>query len=60
MCFTRVRTHVLKFNFPLKVTHEVNEDSTIVKGLRTAILPRLAAEPILERIQVCNLPVPLE
>jgi DNA-binding transcriptional LysR family regulator len=63
-CFVRVRNHTLTFDFPLKVAYEVNEDSTIVsmvvQGLGAAILPRLAAEPIPEEIQVRSLPVPLE
>ncbi len=63
-CFIRVRNHALTFDAPLKVAYEVNEDSTIVsmvvQGLGAAILPRLAAEPIPEEIQVCSLPVPLE
>lgn len=64
VCLLRVRNHALKFDCPLKVTYEVNEDSTtvsmVVQGLGAAILPRLAAEPIPEVIQVRSLPVPLE
>lgn len=63
-CFIRTRNHLLNFGFPLKVAYEVNEDSTsvsmVVQGLGASILPRLAAEPIPEEIQVCSLPVPLE
>lgn len=63
-CLIRVRHHLLDFGFPLKVAYEVNEDSTsvsmVVQGLGASILPRLAAEPIPEEIQVCSLPVPLE
>lgn len=55
---------MLAYGFPLKVAYAVNEDSTIVsmvvQGLGAAILPRLAAEPIPERIQVYSLPVSLE
>jgi DNA-binding transcriptional LysR family regulator len=48
----------------LDIAYEIREDSTMVsmvaQGLGTAILPRLAAEPIPAGVQVCYLPVPLE
>jgi DNA-binding transcriptional LysR family regulator len=63
-CYIKVRNHLLAVDFPLKVTYEVNEDSTIVsmvlQGLGAAILPRLAAEPIPVGIQVYSMPVTLE
>ena len=43
---------------------DIQEDSTVVsmvnQGLRAAILPRLAAVPIPEAVQVYSLPVPLD
>lgn len=63
-CAIRIRNHLLALEFPLKVAYEVNEDSTVVsmvvQGLGATILPRLAAEPIPAKVQVCSLPVPLE
>ena len=63
-CSIRIRNHLLTLGFPLKVTYEVNEDSTIVsmvvQGLGAAILARLAAEPVPAEVHVCSLPVPLE
>lgn len=63
-CSLRIRNHLSKSNHPLNIAYEVREDSTIVsmvrQGLGAAILPRLAAEPVPPRIQVCTLPVPLE
>lgn len=48
----------------LKTTTDIQEDSTIVsmvrQGLRAAILPRLAAIPIPQQVQVYRLPVPLD
>jgi len=62
--FSWINSHTLTFDFPLQVAYEVKEDSTIVsmvvQGLGAAILPRLSAEPILKRIQVCSLPISLE
>ena len=62
--FSWINSHTLTFDFPLQVAYEVKEDSTIVsmvvQGVGAAILPRLSPEPILKRIQVCSLPIPLE
>lgn len=62
-CYVMVRNHLLASGFPLKVAYEINEDSTIVsmvvQGLGATILPRLAAEPVPEGVQVYSLPVPL-
>lgn len=47
----------------LNTVSDIQEDSTVVsmvsQGLATAILPRLAALPISQNIQVCSLPTPL-
>ncbi|HEY9607231.1 MAG TPA: LysR substrate-binding domain-containing protein, partial [Allocoleopsis sp.] len=60
----RIRNHLRESEYPLNITYEVREDSTIVsmvmQGLGAAILPRLAAEPVPPCIQVCRLPIPLE
>ena len=62
-CHTRIHNHLKASGFPFKAAYEVNEDSTIVsmvmQGLGAAILPRLAAEPLPEKMQICSLPVPL-
>jgi DNA-binding transcriptional LysR family regulator len=48
----------------MNTTTEIQEDSTIVsmvnQGLRAAILPRLAAVPIPQEVQVYSLPITLE
>lgn len=63
-CSLRIRNHLRRSDYPLKIAYEVREDSTIVsmvqQGLGAAILPRLAAEPVPSEIQVCSLPIPLE
>jgi DNA-binding transcriptional LysR family regulator len=63
-CSLRIRNHLRRSEYPLKIAYEVREDSTIVsmvqQGLGAAILPRLAAEPLPSGIQVCSLPIPLE
>lgn len=61
----RVLHNHLKVVAPsLKTTTDIQEDSTIVsmvrQGLRAAILPRLAAVPIPQQIQVYSLPIPLD
>nr|WP_242043419.1 LysR family transcriptional regulator [Leptolyngbya sp. FACHB-671] len=62
-CTSAVRDHWLEWGQSLKVAYEIKEDSTIVsmvaQGLGAAILPRLAALPIPEGVQVRSLPVPL-
>ncbi len=63
-CTLRIRNHLRKSDYPLKIAYEVREDSTIVgmvmQGLGVAILPRLAAEPVPPGIQACILPIPME
>ncbi|WP_008312905.1 LysR family transcriptional regulator [Leptolyngbya sp. PCC 6406] len=63
-CTTAVRDHWARWGQSLRVAYVVKEDSTIVsmvaQGLGAAILPRLAALPIPEGVQVRSLPVPLE
>ncbi|MEM9804351.1 MAG: LysR family transcriptional regulator [Cyanobacteria bacterium P01_D01_bin.56] len=63
-CTTAVREHWSQWEQPLNVAYNVKEDSTIVsmvaQGLGAAILPRLAAMPIPETVEILSLPVPLE
>jgi DNA-binding transcriptional LysR family regulator len=63
-CTSAVREHWTAWGQSLKVAYEIKEDSTIVsmvaQGLGAAILPRLAALPIPDCIEVRSLPVPLE
>jgi DNA-binding transcriptional LysR family regulator len=63
-CTTAVRDHWQRWGQTLRVAYVIKEDSTIVsmvaQGLGAAILPRLAALPIPETVQVRSLPVPLE
>jgi DNA-binding transcriptional LysR family regulator len=63
-CTSAVRNHWAQWGQSLKVAYMVKEDSTIVsmvaQGLGAAILPRLAALPIPEGVQVRSLPIPLE
>jgi len=63
-CTSAVRNHWAQWHQSLRVAYIVKEDSTIVsmvaQGLGAAILPRLAAIPIPEDVQVKKLPVPLE
>lgn len=63
-CTSAVRNHWAKWGQSFKVAYEIKEDSTIVsmvsQGLGAAILPRLAALPIPEGVQVTSLPVSLE
>jgi DNA-binding transcriptional LysR family regulator len=62
-CTTAVRQHWQHWKQSLKVAYEIKEDSTIVsmvsQGLGAAVLPKLAALPIPEGIQVRSLPEPL-
>ncbi|MDZ7961979.1 MAG: hypothetical protein RMY34_29600 [Aulosira sp. DedQUE10] len=50
--------------FPINTASNIQEDSTVVsmvnQGLRAAIMPRLAAVPIPQNVQVYSLLVPLE
>ncbi len=63
-CTSAVRNHWAQWGQSPKVAYEIKEDSTIVsmvaQGLGAAILPRLAALPIPEEVQVRSLPIPLE
>ncbi len=63
-CTTAVRQHWQHWQQSLKVAYEIKEDSTIVsmvsQGLGAAVLPKLAALPIPEGIQVRSLPEPLD
>jgi DNA-binding transcriptional LysR family regulator len=63
-CTNVVREHWTRWGQKLKVAYVIKEDSTIVsmvaQGLGAAILPRLAALPIPEGVQVRSLPEPLE
>jgi DNA-binding transcriptional LysR family regulator len=63
-CSWPIRNYLTAAKFPVNVAYELSEDSTIlsmvVQGLGMAILPRLAAEPIPEGVQVYSLPVPLQ
>ncbi|WP_228052903.1 LysR family transcriptional regulator [Nodosilinea sp. LEGE 07298] len=58
-----VYDHFQAHGYNLNVVSEVETDTTIVnlvaQGLGATILPRLAAEPIPERVQVFDLPEPL-
>ena len=63
-CTNVVREHWQRWGQELKVAYVIKEDSTIVsmvaEGLGAAILPRLAALPIPNGVQVRSLPEPLE
>ena len=63
-CTTTVKEHWSRWQQSLNVAYHVKEDSTIVsmvaQGLGVAILPRLAAMPIPETVEIRSLPVPLE
>jgi len=63
-CTNAVREHWSRWGQKLKVAYVIKEDSTIVsmvaQGLGAAILPRLAAIPIPDEVQVRSLPEPLE
>ncbi|MEG4349587.1 LysR family transcriptional regulator [Microcoleus sp. LAD1_D3] len=63
-CSVPLRKYLTTSGFPLNIAYELSEDSTIVsmvmQGLGTAILPRLAAEPIPSSVKVCSLPADFE
>lgn len=67
-CNILVQKHMQKYASPfgtsLDAAYRFSEDSTIIsmaaQGLGIAILPRLAAEPLPDTIQVFSLPNPLE
>lgn len=58
-----IYTHCAAFDTTLHVAYQLRSDSTIVsmvaRGLGATIIPRLAAEPIPEEVQIYSLPVPL-
>jgi DNA-binding transcriptional LysR family regulator len=62
-CTSAVRQHWQQWGHSFKVAYEIKEDSTIVsmvsQGLGAAVLPKLAALPIPEGVQVRSLPEPL-
>lgn len=62
-CFARIEKHFASLENPLKVHYRIRHDSSMTgmvqQGLGVAILPRLAAEPIPEGVQVCRLPFSL-
>lgn len=62
-CTSAVRQHWQQAGQSFKIAYEIKEDSTIVnmvaKGLGAAVLPKLAAMPIPDGVQVRSLPVPL-
>jgi DNA-binding transcriptional LysR family regulator len=59
----QVYDHAEACGYPLKVTYAVETDGAIVRlveqGLGATILPRLAAEPIPDRVKVYSLPTPV-
>ncbi len=63
-CTSAVREHWAKWGRTIKESHGIRGDSTIVsmvsQDLGAAILPRLAAMPIPEGVQVRRLPITLE
>ncbi|HEY9826934.1 MAG TPA: LysR substrate-binding domain-containing protein, partial [Stenomitos sp.] len=63
-CTSAVRQHWQQWGQSIRVAYEIKEDSTIVsmvsQGLGAAVLPKLAALPIPDGIQVRSLPEPLE
>jgi DNA-binding transcriptional LysR family regulator len=63
-CDVGLHQHLTAHAGRLNIVYKINQDSTIVgmvmQGLGVGILPRLAAEPLPEGIQVQSLPVPYE
>lgn len=63
-CSQIIRNYLKQQNFQVNVAYQVREDSTIIsmirQGLGVGILPRLAAEPVPDKLQVCQLPSNLE
>ena len=59
----QVVNHVRQAGYTLQATYEVETDaaivSLVVQGLGATILPRMAAEPIPQAVQVRSLPAPL-
>jgi DNA-binding transcriptional LysR family regulator len=63
-CGRALHSHLKQIANFMNTESNIQEDSTVVslvnQGLRAAILPRLAALPIPQDVQVYSLPVPLE
>lgn len=63
-CNLKISQHLHQCGYPTHMAYEVKQDSTAVgmvaQGLGVAIMPKLAAEPVLPGIRVCSLPTPLE
>lgn len=63
-CGRTLHNHIKNVAPFINIIADIQEDSTIVsmvnQGLRAAILPRLAAAPIPQGVQVYSLPIPLE
>lgn len=62
-CAMRIEEQFQTLEPPLHLTYRIRHDSSMTsmaqQGLGIAILPRLAAEPIPEGVQVCRLPFPM-
>ena len=63
-CSKHINPYLKQKQVPLEIGYRIRGDSTMIslvqQGLGAAILPRLAAEPIPEAIQICCLPIHLE
>lgn len=63
-CGLTLHNHLKTLVIPIHTSTDIQEDSTVVsmvnQGLRTAIMPRLAAVPIPPKVQIYSLPTPLE
>jgi len=63
-CSKHINPYLKQKKVPLEIGYRIRGDSTMIslvqQGLGAAILPRLAAEPIPEAIQICCLPIHLE
>lgn len=63
-CEIDLYRHFATYAPALNIAHKINQDSTIVsmvmQGLGVGILPRLAAEPLPQGVQVQSLPIPFK
>ncbi|NEO84599.1 MAG: LysR family transcriptional regulator [Spirulina sp. SIO3F2] len=63
ICADRIHHCLQNAAVPVNIAYKIREDSTMIgmvlQGLGATILPRMAAEPIPDRIQVCQLPCTL-
>lgn len=63
ICADRIHHCLKNAAVPVNIAYKIREDSTMIgmvlQGLGATILPRLAAEPIPDRLQVCQLPCEL-